>query len=193
MLADELRFYFPSLRTDEPLARHTTWGIGGPADYYLELKNQNELIQLILWALAHGLPLTPLGQGSNVLVGDKGIRGVTFRLRGEFERWRFDGDVVHAGAGVLLPTLSRAAAERGLAGAEPFCGIPGTVGGALQTNAGTPEGDIGRLVREVDIFDGEGKIRRVGRDEMSVLLPSVQFGGPDRSFRRSSIEGRAEK
>lgn len=176
-LADELRFYFPGLKTDEPLARHTTWGIGGPADYYLELKNQNELIQLILWARAHGLPLTPLGQGSNVLVGDKGVRGITFRLRGEFERWRFDGDVVHAGAGVLLPTLSRAAAERGLTGAEPFCGIPGTVGGALQTNAGTPEGDIGSRVRSATVVDAEGGVRVFQPGDMSF------------SYRRSSLAG----
>jgi UDP-N-acetylmuramate dehydrogenase len=176
-LADELRFFFPALKTDEPLARHTTWGIGGPADYYLELKNQNELIQLILWARAHGLPVTPLGQGSNVLVGDTGVRGVTFRLRGEFERWRFDGDVVHAGAGVLLPTLSRAAAERGLTGAEPFCGIPGTVGGALQTNAGTPEGDIGGRVRAATVVDADGVVRVLQRGDMSF------------SYRRSSLAG----
>lgn len=176
-LAQELRFHFPALKTDEPLARHTSWGIGGPADYYLEIKNQNELIQLILWARAHGLPLTPLGQGSNVLVGDKGIRGVTFRLRGEFERWRFEGDVVHAGAGVLLPTLSRAAAERGLTGAEPFCGIPGTVGGALQTNAGTPEGDIGSRVRQATVVDARGDVRVLGPGDMTF------------SYRRSSLAG----
>jgi UDP-N-acetylmuramate dehydrogenase len=174
---EELRFLFPALKTDEPLSRHTSWGIGGPADYYLDVRTRDELERLSVWARLHGLPLTPLGQGSNLLVSDKGIRGIAVRLRGDFEAFRFEGDRVVAGAGVLLPQISRAAAERGLSGAEPFCGIPGTVGGALQTNAGTPEGDIGRLVREVDIFDGEGNIRRVGRDD-------IRF-----SYRRSSLAG----
>lgn len=175
---EELRFLFPALKTDEPLARHTSWGIGGPADYYLEIRNRDELERIFVWTRLHRRSLTPLGQGSNLLVSDKGIRGVTVRLRGDFEAFRFEGDRVVAGAGVLLPLISRAAAERALSGAEPFCGIPGTVGGALQTNAGTPEGDIGRLVREVELLDAEGKIRRVGRDE-------IQF-----AYRRSSLAGR---
>jgi UDP-N-acetylmuramate dehydrogenase len=175
--AEELRFIFPALKTDEPLSRHTTWGIGGPADYYLDIRNTEELDKLFSWTRAHGLPLTPLGQGSNLLVSDKGIRGVTFRLRGDFESLRFEGDRVVAGAGVLLPHISRAAAERGLTGAEPFCGIPGTVGGALQTNAGTPEGDIGRVVRDVHVVDADGRHRRWGRDDISF------------SYRRSSLAG----
>jgi UDP-N-acetylmuramate dehydrogenase len=175
--AEELRFLFPALKTDEPLSRHTSWGIGGPADYYVEIRNAEELEKLFAWAGGHGVPLTPLGQGSNLLVSDKGIRGVTFRLRGDFESLRFEGDRAVAGAGVLLPQISRAAAERGLTGAEPFCGIPGTVGGALQTNAGTPEGDMGRVVREVLVLDADGRRRRWGRDEISF------------AYRRSSLAG----
>ena len=174
---EEMRFLFPAVKTNEPLSRHTSWGIGGPADYYLEIRNREELEQIAAWTRAHGVALTPLGQGSNVLVSDRGIRGVTIRLRGEFETLRFEGDRVVAGGGVLLPHISRVAAERGLTGAEPFCGIPGTVGGAMQTNAGTPEGDMGRLVREADILDGEGKVRRVNRDD-------ILF-----SYRRSSLAG----
>jgi UDP-N-acetylmuramate dehydrogenase len=158
-LAEELRFLFPSLKTDEPLSRHTSWGIGGPADFYVEAKSRNEVETLFAWTKARGLPLTILGQGSNLLVSDRGLRGVTLRLRGEFETLRFAGDRVVAGAGVLLPQLARAAAERELTGAEPFCGIPGTVGGALRTNAGTPEGDIGQLVREAEFLDAEGRPR----------------------------------
>ncbi|MBK8575811.1 MAG: UDP-N-acetylmuramate dehydrogenase [Elusimicrobia bacterium] len=175
--AEELRFLFPALKTDEPLSRHTSWGIGGPADYYLEIHSSEELAKLFVWARAHGLPLTPLGLGSNLLVSDKGIRGVTFRLRGDFEALRFEGDRAVAGAGVLLPQISRAAAERGLTGAEPFCGIPGTVGGALQTNAGTPEGDIGRLVREVRGMDVDGRVRRWGRDDIQFVYRGSSLGG----------------
>jgi UDP-N-acetylmuramate dehydrogenase len=166
------------VKTNEPLSRHTSWGIGGPADYYLEIRNREELEKIAAWTRAHGMALTPLGQGSNVLVSDRGIRGVTIRLRGEFEALRFEGDRVVAGGGVPLPQISRAAAERGLTGAEPFCGIPGTVGGAMQTNAGTPEGDMGRLVREADILDGDGNVRRVNRDD-------ILF-----SYRQSNLAGK---
>lgn len=174
---EEIRILFPSVKRDEPLSRHTSWGIGGPADYYLEIRTRDELKKIVDWTLAHGVPLTPLGQGSNLLVSDKGIRGVTVRLRGEFEALRFEGDRAVAGGGVLLPQISRAAAERSLTGAEPFCGIPGTVGGALRTNAGTPEGDIGRLVREVEVMDAAGKIRRLNRDD-------IRF-----AYRHSSVSG----
>lgn len=174
---EELRFLFPALKTHEPLSRHTTWGIGGPADYYVEIRTAAEMEQIVAWTCLHRMPLMPLGQGSNLLVSDRGVRGVTVRLRGDFESFRFEGDRVVAGAGVLLPQISRAAAERGLTGAEPFCGIPGTVGGALQTNAGTPEGDMGRLVREVDLLDAEGKIRRVGRDEIHFAYRCSSLAG----------------
>lgn len=176
-LTEELRFLFPSLKTDEPLSRHTSWGIGGPADFYLELKSRGELESLLAWTRAQGIPLTVLGQGSNLLVSDRGIRGVTVRLRGEFEQFLFSGDRVVAGAGVLLPQISRAAAERSLMGAEPFCGIPGTVGGALRTNAGTPEGDIGQVLRVAEVLDAQGRLRRLNRDE-------IHF-----AYRRSNLEG----
>jgi UDP-N-acetylmuramate dehydrogenase len=176
--AEELRFLFPALKTDEPLSRHTSWGIGGPADYFLEIRNRDELEKIFSWTRAHGIALTPLGQGSNVLVSDRGLRGVTIRLRGEFEALRFEGDRAVAGGGVFLPQISRAAAERGLSGAEPFCGIPGTVGGALQTNAGTPEGDMGRLVREVEFMESDGTVRRCSRDD-------IRF-----AYRQSSLAGK---
>jgi UDP-N-acetylmuramate dehydrogenase len=177
VLFDELQGLFASAKLDEPLSRHTTWGIGGPADFYVEVKTREELATLFGWARSHGLPLNPIGQGSNLLVGDRGVRGVTVRLRGDFEALRFESDRAMVGAAVLLPALSRAAAERGLTGAEPFCGIPGTLGGALMTNAGTPEGDLGELVREVEVMDPEGRFRRISRDQ-------IRF-----SYRSSSLTG----
>lgn len=175
LLAD-LQRLFPNAKGREPLSRHTTWGIGGPADYYVEVENRDALDRLVTWAGDHGIPLWPIGQGSNLLVGDRGIRGIVTRLRGDFETFRFeDGARVNAGAGVLLPQLSRACAERGLSGAEPFAGIPGTLGGGLMTNAGTPEGDLGSLVEEVLTLDAEGRERLLsGKD--------LRFG-----YRRSNL------
>lgn len=168
---------FPGAKTNEPLSRHTTWGIGGPADFFIEVQNRKGLAQLLDWAKERNVPLFPIGQGSNLLVSDKGLRGAVVRLRGEFEEMRFDGPLVEAGAGVMLPPLARAAAERGLSGAEPFVGIPGTVGGALMTNAGTPEGDIGRLVEAVEILDESGEIKRLEKKDVAF------------SYRHSSLAG----
>ena len=95
-----------------------------------------------------GLPVFFLGWGSNLLVRDRGIRGVAARLRGDFEKVEFLEDCrVRAGAGVRLPRLVCLCAARGLSGAEPLVGVPGTVGGALVMNAGTREREIGDLVR----------------------------------------------
>lgn len=175
-LLSDLRRLFPSAKGAEPLSRHTTWGIGGPADFYVEVENRAALDRLVTWAADHGVPLWPIGQGSNLLVGDRGVRGVVTRLRGEFEAFHFEEDGrINAGAGVLLPQLSRACAERGLTGAEPFAGIPGTLGGGLMTNAGTPEGDLGSLVEEVLTLDADGRERLLTKKDL-------RFG-----YRRSNL------
>lgn len=175
-LLSDLRRLFPSAKGAEPLSRHTTWGIGGPADFYVEVENRAALDRLVTWAADHGVPLWPIGQGSNLLVGDRGVRGVVTRLRGEFETFHFEEDGrINAGAGVLLPQLSRACAERGLTGAEPFAGIPGTLGGGLMTNAGTPEGDLGSLVEEVLTLDADGRERLLTKKDL-------RFG-----YRRSNL------
>ena len=174
---EELRFLFPALKTHEPLSRHTTWGIGGPADFYIEIHSRAELAALRRWARDRGVPLTPIGQGSNLLVADAGVRGGVVRLRGEFEEIRFEGDVVHVGAGAPLPRLSRQAAERGLTGAEPLCGIPGTLGGGLRTNAGTPEGDLGTLVESVELMDETGNTQTRSRADLRFGYRRAELGG----------------
>lgn len=173
-----LRPLVARLAAAEPLSRHSTFAIGGPADLYAEVDTRDQLRSLLGWARSRGLPVFPIGQGSNLLIADGGIRGVVVRLRGDFEALSFDGNDASAGAGVMLPALARAAAARGLSGAEPFVGIPGTVGGGLMTNAGTPEGDLGALVRSVDLMAPDG---------------AVESWGPDRlvfSYRHSNLAGR---
>ncbi|OGS04647.1 MAG: UDP-N-acetylenolpyruvoylglucosamine reductase [Elusimicrobia bacterium RIFCSPLOWO2_12_FULL_59_9] len=144
---------FPSAKWDEPLKYHTTFRIGGLADCYLEVRNQKELIRLYRLARTHDLPVFILGFGSNLLVRDGGLRGLTVRFRGSYERIRMAGKaLVRAGAGVRLPKLAMYCAAKSLSGAEPLIGVPGTVGGGLVTNAGTRDGEIGSLVREVEVF-----------------------------------------
>jgi UDP-N-acetylmuramate dehydrogenase len=122
-------------------------------------------------------PSCPSAKAQTFWSATGGVRGGVVRLRGEFEEVRFEGDTAHVGAGVLLPRFARQAAERGLTGAEPLCGIPGTLGGGLRTNAGTPEGDLGALVESVDVMDGEGSVRTAPRAELSFGYRRADLGG----------------
>ncbi len=141
------------LAREEPLSRHTYMRIGGPAAYFGVPNDLDGLSSIAAWAEANDLPLRVLGGGSNVLVADDGVRAVVVSLRRACGSIEFDGDEVHAGAAVMLPALARAAAERGLGGLEFAIGIPGSVGGALQTNAGIGDGrSIGPLVRHVAVL-----------------------------------------
>jgi UDP-N-acetylmuramate dehydrogenase len=154
--ASTLHRLFPWAKFDEPLKRYTAWKIGGPADALLEPHSVEELVEVTEKARNHGVPVTVLGGGTNVLVRDGGIRGLTIRLAKSLMNVEVDGTRVVADAGVLYPVLANTTAGRGLAGLEFATGIPGTVGGAVYMNAGA----YGRETREVldwaDVFrDGE--------------------------------------
>jgi UDP-N-acetylmuramate dehydrogenase len=150
----DFRKLFPGAKFEEPLKRHTTFRIGGPADAFLSVECVEDLAKLYRFSRRRRVPLFLIGWGSNLLVRDGGVRGIVFKLKGDFDRIQFlGGGRVRAGAAVRLPNLVLRCAERGLAGAESLVGVPGTVGGALVMNAGTRDGEIGDLVRSVDFFD----------------------------------------
>ena len=137
---------------DAPLAAYTSWRIGGPADALIEIETTAELAHVLKLAFKRKLPWFPLGSGSNLLVGDGGIRGLVIRLGGEFARIEIAGGqsevLVRAGASASLALLTAQAASRGAVGIGSLAGIPGSVGGALRMNAGTDR-EIGDFVREV--------------------------------------------
>ena len=176
-LADAVPGLAGAVRPEEPLARHSTWAIGGPAEVYVELKNRAELTAVLAFCRAENVPFTVLGWGSNVLVPDEGLRGVVARLRGDFEAIEFDGERVRVGAGVHLPKLAKRCAERGLAGVEALAGVPGTVGGALMTNAGTPRGVIGDVVETVETVNDEGRVEAVPRGAIKWNYRSTSLAG----------------
>src|SRR5205814_8586064 len=122
----------------EPLSRHTSMKIGGPADYFVEVESETALRDVLPILREKGVPILFLGNGSNVLVSDRGVRGAVMHLIGEFKRvaWADEGDRyrVEAGAAVAVTQLVRDAVRRGTAGLEFAEGIPGTVGGALLMN-----------------------------------------------------------
>ncbi len=180
-LATQLTMDFPELaeriKHEEPLSRHCTWAIGGPAEAYVEVQKAAELKNVMAWCRERSIPIFFLGWGSNVLLPDEGLRGVVIRLRGEFESIEFDGDRVRVGAGVHLPKLAKACVDKGLAGVEALAGVPGTVGGALMTNAGTPRGVIGDVVQTVDIIQPDGNVKTISRDQI------------DLQYRQSNLKG----
>ncbi|MGB8267288.1 MAG: UDP-N-acetylmuramate dehydrogenase [Candidatus Velthaea sp.] len=140
------------VRFDEPLAPQTWWKIGGPADALLDVESSAELAFVLRFAFKRKLPWFVLGLGSNILVGDGGLRGLVLRLRGEFDALEIVDDservLVHAGASAQMALLTGQAATHGAAGIASLAGIPGSVGGALFMNAGTDR-EIGEFVRDV--------------------------------------------
>lgn len=151
----------------EPLSRHTTLRVGGPAGVLAFPEDIEALRCLVRFSREQGLPVYILGYGSNVLAPDEGIRGVVVSLTRATCWARFEGEDVEAGAGYSLPRLVREAARRGLAGLEGLAGVPGSVGGALFMNAGTVGRSIGDVTVSVKVMDGEGETRRLSRDEMA--------------------------
>ncbi len=155
------------VRAGEPLARHTSYRIGGPADLLARPDSVEELGSVLREASAAGVRVTLLGGGSNVLVGDGGMRGVVVKLGRGFRRVEWKPDAVRAGAAVQLGRLARESTARGLAGLEHAEGIPGTVGGALFMNAGAYGGEVANVAEAVDGLDANGDPLRLGRDALA--------------------------
>ena len=174
---DELARAGLQVSRDEPLARRTTFKIGGPADALVSARTKDEAVRALRIARGAGVPVLFLGFGSNMLVKDRGFRGLVLVQTGEFERVEFPGPgLVRAGAAVRVPKLAVECAERGLSGLEYLVGVPGCVGGAVVMNAGTREGEIGPLLEEVEVLDASGA-RVLKRGELEF------------SYRHSSVEG----
>ena len=156
-------------RADELLARHTSFRIGGPADVLVMPETAAELGGILGAAATAGVTVTLLGGGSNMLVGDAGIRGVVVKLGRGFRRILWDEPSVEAGAAVQLGGLARDAVDRGLAGLEHAEGIPGTVGGALCMNAGAYGGEMADAVDAVEGVDAAGAVRRLARSSLAFV------------------------
>jgi UDP-N-acetylmuramate dehydrogenase len=145
------------------MKKHTSWRIGGPADYFIEPAGREELQSVVSFANKWKVPLTVVGNGSNLLVSEKGIRGIVLKIGAGLSRVTIQKNDVVAEAGAKLSALASAARDKGLGGLEFSAGIPGTVGGAVVMNAGANGASIGTLVSEVLLLDLEGRLfRRTG-------------------------------
>ena len=155
------------VKADEPLAGKTTLKVGGCADLWAEVANEKDLTHMLRWSARHGVPLNVLGAGSNTLVSDGGVRGLTVRLGGRvFRDIREDGGLIVAGAGTPIGRLLAWLTRRGRSGLEFMEGIPGTLGGAARMNAGAWGAAIGERLVWVRCVDRDGTPRIVRRGEL---------------------------
>lgn len=146
------------VRFKEPLSFHTSLRIGGPADIFVVPQDVDDIRHALMYAEREQLPVAVVGGGNNLLVRDRGLRGVVLKLEGCLGRAEFHGEEAIAGAGVSLSALIREAAALNLGGLECLVGIPATIGGALAMNAGTADGWIGDFVSAVYFLHADGSI-----------------------------------
>lgn len=154
-------------RKNEPMSRHTTFKIGGNADAYIKVNNLSKLSAILKECNTSGIDYMIVGNGSNLLVGDDGIRGVVIRLDGDFRKITLvDETTVYCGAGATLASLCKFALKCGLSGLEFAWGIPGTVGGAVFMNAGAYGGEMKNIVHSVSHMSPEGEIGRIEKEDL---------------------------
>lgn len=157
-----------SILIDEPMSRHTTFRVGGPADFFVTPKAKEEVRDVIRICKEAGMPYYIIGNGSNLLVSDAGYRGVIVQLYKEMNEVKVEGDLVKAQAGALLSGIAAKALGAELSGFEFASGIPGTIGGACVMNAGAYGGEMKDVLESVTVLTGEGKIIELGRNELEL-------------------------
>ncbi len=161
-----------NISLQEPMAGHTTFRIGGPADCFLQLENAEQLKNLRRYLGMAGVPFFVLGNGSNLLVNDSGYRGVILQIGQKMSNIAVEGCRIVAQAGATMAQVARAAMEHGLSGLEFASGIPGTVGGGVVMNAGAYGGEMSQVVTQVNVVSREGEIMELDNGTMEFAYRS---------------------
>ncbi len=149
---------------NEPMSRHTSFRVGGPADILVVPETIGEIKKVLSYAADNNYPLYIMGNGTNLIVRDKGIRGIVLKILDNLSSVTVKNDIIEAGAGILLSKLSNIAVNEGLTGLEFACGIPGTLGGALVMNAGAYGGQMSDVTDSTEYMSMDGEIRTLGKD-----------------------------
>jgi len=150
---------FLSYEKSVPLSKYTTWKVGGPAEFFAMVSSEKALLELIEITVENSTPIFVIGNGSNLLVSDSGLRGVVIRLSGELARVLCGEEEVFAGGGALLSQVIVEATRSGLSGLEFAFGIPGTIGGGVMTNAGAFSGRVSDVLANIRALDMNGRTK----------------------------------
>lgn len=170
LLIQELSKITDNFLLNENMKNHTTFRVGGPADIFVIPRNKEEAAEIVRLLLAHNEPFTVIGNGSNLLVSDKGYKGTVICMAGGMDFIEVKGNVIRAGAGALLSKVCNKACDNSLTGLVFASGIPGSIGGAVYMNAGAYGGQMADVIKEVELFDYEkGEI-------VTMDAESMQFG-----------------
>ena len=168
------------VQKDEPKKKHTTFRIGGPADYFIMPSNEKELAETIRVCREFSIPIYIVGNGSNLLVGDKGFRGAIIQLYKSMGTFQVEGNQITAQAGCSLAQIANAALDAALTGFEFAAGIPGTLGGAVVMNAGAYGGEMKDVLTSVRVMTEEGEIMELPAEELGLgyrtsIIPEKRY------------------
>lgn len=155
-----------TLLENEPMSRHTSYGIGGPVSAYITPKDRNDLANILKFAYDHSIETHFIGSGSNLLVADSGIDGIVLTPAKALTHLEFTGRHVVAESGVMLGRLVKECVKRNLTGVESLIGVPGTLGGALVMNAGAFGGEISNYLKSVEIMNMSGTVKIFSPDDI---------------------------
>lgn len=154
----EILSLFPQALFDESMSLHTTFRVGGNADCFISAKNTDEIKRVISYAKEHSMPFMVMGNGSNILVSDKGIRGIVLQISKDMNEVSISGNTATAQAGILLSSLASQLQKAGLSGFEELSGIPGSLGGAIYMNAGAYGGEMKKIIKDVTFMEQDGSL-----------------------------------
>jgi len=172
----ELRKWFRGrVLTREPLAGHTSFRIGGPADFYVFPRDMEDLAALVEYCRSQDIPRFVIGNGTNLLVSDAGFRGIVIDLADLACELKFKDGMIITGSSVLLGTFLKFCMERGLGGLEMLSGIPGNVGGGIMLNAGAYGGEISDHLVSLRAMDGYGILEKYGREDIHFGYRSISL------------------
>jgi len=164
---------------NEPLKKHTTYRIGGPADLMIFPKSKQDIIKVIEIINENKLQLTILGSGSNVLVSDDGIRGAVISLKNSLKQIEVSDNILYAECGTMLGTIVKHAVRNNLIGLENLNGVPGTLGGALIMNAGAWGGEISENLIHVELINSKSEIKKIYKKDLNFSYRQSSFNKDD--------------
>lgn len=153
---------------DEPMSGHTTFRVGGPADYFVTPADTGEIREVIRLCRDRNVPYYIVGNGSNLLVGDRGYRGVIIQVFRYMNQISTEGEIIRAQAGALLSKVAAVACEAELTGMEFASGIPGTLGGAVRMNAGAYGGEMKQVLKCAEVLTPDGEILEIPVEDMKM-------------------------